>query len=78
MGLSLTHRISDDNIDAQTKKFIKLLYKCIYKCFRKVKVSNSKETDYEKFYAKWVRTKEKNDRDSKKEDDKLEKELADK
>ena len=69
---------SDDDINAQTKKFIKLLNKCIYKCFRKVKVSNSKETEYEKLYAKWVRTKEKDDRDGKKEADKLEKELADK
>ena len=69
---------SDENINTQTEKFIKLLNKCIHKCFRKVKVTNSKETEYEKLYYKWVQTKEKEDRNSKNEALELEKDLADK
>ena len=56
---------SDENINTLTEKFIKLLNKCIHKSFRKVKVTNSKETEYEKLYYKWVQTKEKEDRNSK-------------
>ena len=56
---------SEESINTQTKKFIKLLNKCLYKCFRKVKVSNSKQTEYEKLYDMWVRTKEKDDINSK-------------
>ena len=69
---------SEENMNTQTKKFIKLLNKCIYKCFRKVKVSNSKQTEYEKLYDRWVKTKEKDDINSKNKADELEQELADK
>ena len=56
---------SDENINTQTEKCIKLLNKCFHRSFRKVKVTNIKETEYEKLYYKWVQTKEKEDRNSK-------------
>ena len=52
---------SDEDINIQTNKFLKLLYRCIYKCFRKVKINKSKESEYEKLYGKWVKIKNKND-----------------
>ena len=33
---------SDEDVNTQTKKFLKLLTKCVHKCFRKVKINKSR------------------------------------
>ena len=47
----LTVFYSLEKINTHAEKFIKVLNKCIYKCFRKVKVSNCKESEQEKLFA---------------------------
>ena len=48
---------TDDDIEKQTKKFLKRLRKCIHKCFKKIKIKSTKTTEYDRLYSVWKRLK---------------------
>ena len=54
-------------LEKQTKKFLKMLKKCMHKCFTKIKIKKGRETEYERLYKKWKDTKTKEDAKSKQE-----------
>ena len=68
----------DDDLEGQAKKFLKLLKRCLHKCFKKVKIRNENNSEYEKLYKKWKEVRNKDDTTSKEEAKELEEELADK
>ena len=53
---------SEDYLNTQTKRFIKKLDGCIKMCFKKVRISSSKETEEEKLYNKLRILKAKDDK----------------
>ena len=67
-----------ENINIQTKQFIKRLNKCIHKSFKKIRIGKRKPSEYERLYAKWTEIKHKEDNENKLESLRLETELADK
>ena len=69
---------TEDALEKQTKKFLKMLKKCMHKCFTKIKIKKGRETEYERLYKKWKDTKTKEDAKSKQEAKDMETELADK
>merc|ERR1712083_578266 len=48
---------TDDDIEKQTKKFLKRLGKCIHKCFKKIRIKSTKTTEYDKLYSEWKNLK---------------------
>ena len=69
---------TDEDINIQTEKFLKILDKCIKKGFKKVRLGTKKPSEYETLYGRWVEIRHKEDHESKLESIKLEAELADK
>ena len=68
----------EGDLNTQTEKFIKRLYKTISKCFRKVRITERTEKDKIDLFAKWKHLKKQSDKKSKEELSKVEKELAEK
>ena len=69
---------NEDDLEKQTKKFLKRLQRCIHMCFKKVKICKDKVTDYEKLYKLWKELRVKEDNISQKEAQEIETRLADK
>ena len=67
-----------DTLKNQTKKFLKMLKRCLHKCFKKIKIKKDRETEYEKLYKKWKSLKTKEDTKSKEDAEAMEESLADK
>ena len=69
---------SEDNINKQTKKFLKGLKRVVHKCFKKVKIRKEKESEYEFLYKRWMDVRYKDDETSKEQSKDIENELAEK
>ena len=69
---------TDDDLDKQTKKFLKMVKRCMHKCFKKIKIKQGRETDYKKLYKEWKNIKKKDDVKSKEEAKAMEEVLAEK
>ena len=69
---------TNEDINTQTKKFLKRLDKILHRCFKKVRVGGKKPSEYEKLYGKWVEVRHLEDDQSKEKSKHLETELADK
>ena len=48
---------SDEDIEKQTKKFLKMLKRCIHKCFKKIKIKATKSREYDRLYNERKRLK---------------------
>ena len=66
----------NDDIDILAKRFFKKLDGCIAMNFKKVRVSQSKESDQDKLYNRMRELKEKTDDNSKTELENVTKEIA--
>ena len=69
---------TEDNIEKQTKKFLKGIKRVVHKCFSKVKVRKDKQSDYDKLYTKWMDVRFKEDDKSKSMSTDIENELSNK
>ena len=69
---------TNEDINTQTKKFLKRLDKTVNRCFKKVRISGKKPSEYEKLYGKWVEVRHLEDDENKQKSKDLEAELADK
>ena len=69
---------TNEDINTQTKKFLKKLDKTMNRCFKKVRVGGKKTSEYEKLYGKWVEVRHLEDDESKQKSKDLKAELADK
>ena len=66
----------EGDVNTLTEKFMKRLNKTIYKCFKKVRIKNTINENKEDVFSKWRELKKKNDNNSKKELEELEKTIA--
>ena len=69
---------TDDDLEKQTKKFLKKLKRCMHKCFKKIKIKKDRESDYEKLYKEWTDMKNKEDTGSKEKAKVMEADIAEK
>ena len=69
---------TEEDLNTQTKKFLKLLKGCVHKSFKRVKIRTKKVSEYEKLYSKWKSVKNKDDESSKRRSKEIENELAEK
>ena len=67
-----------DNIEVQSKRFLKELNKILHQCFKKIRVTESTNKEVDRLFEKRKFLKKKEDRNSKKELNKVEEKLADK
>jgi hypothetical protein len=69
---------TEEDINIQTEKFLKVLNKCINMSFKKVRLGSRKPSEYETLYARWSEIRHNEDIDSKLASIELETQLADK
>ena len=72
--------VFDENNDINkcTKKFLNRLKNVVHKCFKKVKITQKPNAEYESLYKRWKQLKNKTDLNSIREAFEVENELADK
>ena len=69
---------NDKPIEEVAQKFIKVLNKIIHQCFKKIKITNNKNSKIDDLFRRQKTLKSKTDKTSKTELNEIEKELADK
>ena len=69
---------TNDDINQQTKRFLKLLKGIVHKSFKKVKIRKDKQSEYQKLYNKWTSLRNKEDENSQRRSKEIKSELSEK
>ena len=77
-----THTLSsifdtNDDVEKQTKKFLKKLNGILHQCFKKIRIKTSDVTEIDKLFNERTRLRHKSDKESKDKISEIEKKLAD-